>query len=95
MQITQDTLNRIVALAKKSDFGLGNGLTHKNGHLQMSIYGEQNLETLAMAIVNAYDEKYDLISIVAAALQIVAKDSGSNVKGEPTARQSKPQEDGS
>jgi hypothetical protein len=86
MKITQDTVNRIIARAEASDFGLGDGLTHKQGHLQIDQYGEPNLSALGMLLVNGYDAKYDLISVFIAALQIVAEDaSRSNIRSQPHA----------
>ena len=91
MKITQDTVNRIIARAEASDFGLGEGLTHKHGHLQIDQYGEKNLHALGMLLVNGYDAKYDLISVFIAALQIVAEDaSRSNNPNLPTSENGEP-----
>lgn len=75
--INQALVDRIVKRAAESDFGLGEGLTHKNGHLQLDAYAEPyTTDTLAMVLVNAYHAKYDLISVFAAAMEeLTAKPS--------------------
>jgi acyl-CoA reductase-like NAD-dependent aldehyde dehydrogenase len=75
MTITQKTVDKIIARAKDSDFGLGRGLCHKNGHLQISQYADKDLHALGMLLVNGYDAKYDLISVFIAALEVVAEEA--------------------
>lgn len=75
MRITQQTVDRIIARAKASDFGLGEGLTHKMGQHDLSQYGEHNLHALGMLLVNAYDAKYDLISVFIAGLEVIAEEA--------------------
>lgn len=82
MKITQATVDRIIARAKASDFGLGEGLTHKNGHNQISQYGEHNLKALGMLLVNGYDAKYDLISVFIAGLETVAEAAAKELRVE-------------
>lgn len=74
-------LQKIVKRAESSEIGLGRGLTHKNGHLALSTYAEpHDLTTLAHTLVNAYHEKYDLISVFDAALRHVAEAAASGRK---------------
>lgn len=75
MKITQQTVDRIIARAKASDFGLGEGLTHKMGHNQIDQYSEPNLHALGMLLVNGYDAKYDLISVFIAGLEVIAEEA--------------------
>jgi len=73
MKIDQQVVSDIIERAKKSDYGLSEGLKNKNGHLLLETYGAKpyNMEILATCLVNAYHNKYDLISIFQAALEIV------------------------
>lgn len=72
MIITQEIVDQIIARAKKSSYGLGEGLTHKNGHNRIDQFHPQDLEALALLLVNGYDAKYDLVSVFQAALEIIA-----------------------
>jgi hypothetical protein len=72
MNITQEIVDQIIARAKKSSYGLGEGLTHKNGHNKIDQYHPQDLEALALLLVNGYDEKNDLVSVFQAALEVIA-----------------------
>lgn len=85
MKITQATVDRIIARAKASDFGLGDGLTHKQGHNQIDQYAERDLKALGTLLVNGYDAKYDLISVFIAALEIVAEDTMAATPGKQRA----------
>lgn len=71
--VTQEFVDRIIARAQASDYGLGEGLTHKQGHLKIDQYNPQDLNALALLLVNGYDEKYDLVSVFRAALELVAQ----------------------
>ncbi len=71
MTITQQDVDQIIAKAKASEIGLGQGLTHKQGHNQISQYADHDLDALGMLLVNGYDAKYDLISVFCAALDHV------------------------
>lgn len=73
MKITQKDVDEIIARAKASDFGLGDGLTEKQGHNQIGQYADHDLRSLGMLLINGYDTKYDLISVVCAALEVVAE----------------------
>jgi hypothetical protein len=72
MEITQEIVDKIIKRAEDSPFGLNEGLTYKQGHLQISTYADKDLDALAMLLVNGYHSKYDLISVFAAALKTVA-----------------------
>lgn len=73
MTITQKDVDEIIAKAKASDFGLGEGLTHKAGHNRIDQYAQHDLTALGMLLVNGYDAKYDLISVFIAALEVVER----------------------
>lgn len=76
MNITQATVDKIITKAHRSEYGLGEGLTHKQGHLKISTYGfKPTLESLALCLVNGFDDKYDLVSVFAAALEVVSEES--------------------
>jgi acyl carrier protein len=69
---TQEDVDKIVARAKA--LGATDGLTHKQGHLQLSSYGEPyGPETLAMLIVNGWDGKYDLIYATQALIEFLSE----------------------
>jgi hypothetical protein len=67
MTITQADVDEIIKRARESNYGLG--LSHKQNHLQISTY--EDLDALALLLINGWDGKYDLISAVAAALKVV------------------------
>lgn len=73
MKITQRTVERIVARAQNSDFGLDDP-DKPSGCYRIAHYEPQDLRALAMLIVSAHHAKYDLISIVWAALEEVAEE---------------------
>ena len=57
---TQADVDAIVARAKQ--LGASDGLTEKQFHLQLSMYGKPHgAEVLAMTLVNGWHNKYDLI----------------------------------
>lgn len=74
MKITQELVDKIIAKAKASDYGLSDGLTHKQDHLQISAYARADTDALAMLLVNGYDDKYDLISVFTAAFKLLVPD---------------------
>lgn len=79
MIITQQDVDEIVVRARKSELGLGDGLTHKNNHLKLSTYATPHtLDTLAHCLVGGFDEKYDLVSVFSAALTVVAEKAKRN-----------------
>lgn len=67
MKVTQELVDRIIARSKKSGYGLSEPLL-KRDVLQIENYQPQNLEALALLLVNAYHDKYDLVSIFLAAM---------------------------
>lgn len=69
---TQEDVDKIVARAK--ELGASDGLTNKQGHLQLSSYGEPyGPFALAMLIVNGWDAKYDLIHAMQAVIEFVSE----------------------
>lgn len=73
IKISQVIVDKIIARAKTSDCGLSDGLNYKKNHLQINQYAKQDLESLALLLVNGYDEKYDLVSVFRAALEIISE----------------------
>lgn len=73
MIITQEDVDEIIRRARESHYGLGEGLSYKQHHLEISMYEPQDLDALALLLINGWDGKYDLISAVAAALKVVAE----------------------
>lgn len=73
VKVTQQLVDRIVARAQNSDIGLGNPDKElKNGKPYLiSQYSPPDLRNLALMLVSAHTAKYDLVSIVAAALEEV------------------------
>lgn len=59
MTFTQADVDAIVKRAK--ELGASDGLTEKQGHLQLATYGGNGPEALAMTIINGWHGKYDLI----------------------------------
>lgn len=70
MNITQEIYDKIIAKAKASNYGLGEGLTHKATFGKANTYGP-GLDGLATSLVNHYDAKYDLISVFQAAFDVL------------------------
>lgn len=70
--VTQKMVDAIVARAKASDFGLDSPVKGPDSY-KFAQYGSQDLNALAMLLVNAHFAKYDIISVVAAALQEIAE----------------------
>lgn len=73
MIITQQDVDEIVAKAKASTLGLSDGLTHKKGHNQIKQHAKPDLDALALLLVDGYDEKYDLVSVLRAAFEVVER----------------------
>ena len=71
MKVTQDLINRIVERAKASNYGLSG---ESDNSLDISQYNPQDLESLALLLVSGWHEKYDLVSIFAAAMIEIEKE---------------------
>lgn len=80
MNCTQDTVREIIERARASSFGLD----APERPINMGNHAGATTQTLAMALVGGWHAKYDLISVVWAALD-VAYEQGckSNVQGMP------------
>ena len=72
MTITQDMVDEIVRRAKASAMGLGKPEKGEHSY-DFSAYGTKDFGDLALMLVSAHFEKYDIVSIVAAALEVVAE----------------------
>lgn len=84
LTVTQALVDRIIARAKNSNYGLSEGLSHKLGHLQIRQYSPPNLDSLAMLLVNGYRDKYDLISVFSAAFQEIEAELAVQGAGTPS-----------
>ena len=86
MKITQHTVDAIVARAQNSAMGLGEPEKGARSY-DLSQYAEpQTFENVAMLLVGAHFEKYDLVALFAAAMEVVA----SEVAPKPRAKTLKP-----
>jgi hypothetical protein len=64
MNCSQDTVSRILERGRKSAFGL----EAPERPIRMANYSPESTQTLAMALVGGYHEKYDLIAVLWAAM---------------------------
>ncbi len=68
MKIDQALINRIITRAKASGYGLD---AEPKTALTLESYSQENLESLALILVTAFEAKYDLVSVFKAALEEV------------------------
>lgn len=76
MEITQELVNKIIKRARNSEYGLDEGLIHKQNYLQVDIYSEgmSPYDMLSNLLVNGWDSKYDLISVFKAAFEVIEEE---------------------
>lgn len=74
--VDQRLVDRIIATAQNSVVGLGDPEPGKSYIL--AHYRRPDLFALAMLLVGAHFDKYDIISVFAAALEVIAEESGAN-----------------
>ena len=75
MTFNNALLKRIYERAEKSQCGLD----EKPDGLNFSHHAEpHSFQTLAMILIGGHHQKYDLISVMQAALEIVAEDTANN-----------------
>lgn len=72
--VTQRMVDQIVTRAQNSDMGLNPPDKGRRSY-NIDQYEPPNLRSLAILLVSAHFSKWDIISIVAAALEIVAEES--------------------
>lgn len=77
MKITQEMVDRIVKRAKASNLGLNE--SEKSNPYNIENYNPPDLNSLAMLLVNAHFDKSDIISIVAAALEIIEEEMQKHI----------------
>lgn len=65
IKTTQRFVDKIVARAQNSAMGLGDPKTTYD----LSQYENPSLESVALLLVNAHVDKYDLVSLMAAAME--------------------------
>ena len=75
LPVTQDLVNRITEEAQNSHLGLGKS-EKRNPH-DLRRYTRPTLESIALLYVDAYQDKYDITSVFAAALQVVSRESSA------------------
>lgn len=68
LKIDQRFVDRIIARAQKCAMGLGEP---KSGY-DLNTYADASLESVALLLINSHEEKYDLVSLVWAAMEEVA-----------------------
>lgn len=75
MIVTQDLVNEIVRRAKASAVGL-----HQEPmtSLRITQYEEPCIESLAMMLVSAWEEKYDLVSVFSAAMSVIQEKAANS-----------------
>jgi len=66
--VTQDLVNEIVRRAKASPMGLGD---QENSTSLDNYEKPHTTETLALLLVSAWTEKYDLVSVFCAAMDVI------------------------
>jgi hypothetical protein len=71
MTVTQELVDRIIDRAKKSQFGLED---EPHTSLNIERYEPRDLSALSMILVGAFHSKYDLISVMNAALETIAEE---------------------
>lgn len=65
--VTQDLVNDIIQRAKDSRWGLDDAKCETS----LAHYADEDAHTLAMILVNGWEAKYDLVSLFAAAIEVV------------------------
>lgn len=79
--ISQEMVDKIVRLANSSEMGLG--LPEKGrGSYSLANYSPPDLNSLAIMLVSAHFAKWDIISIVSAALTVVAEEAARRALAE-------------
>jgi hypothetical protein len=86
MNCSQATVSRILERGQKSAFGL----EPPERPIRMANYEPESTQTLAMALVGAYHEKYDLIAVLWAAMD-EAYEQGLKANDEMTSPQNRNQ----
>jgi hypothetical protein len=70
--VDQALVDQIYARANETRFGIGTPKTE----LDLDAYGKPwTLETLALVLVNGFHDKYDLVSIMQAALEEISENT--------------------
>lgn len=80
--VDQRMVDRIIARAQNSSMGLGDP-KNKRAY-DISVYEPQGLEELAILLVSAHHQKYDIISVVySALLEVLEVSENGNPKNHP------------
>lgn len=67
--VNQALIDKIIKTAQDSDLGLG----EPTGKLDIRQYSEASPTALALLLTTAFDDKYDLVSVFAAAFKVMAE----------------------
>ncbi len=78
MNINQSLVDRIVARAQNSACSLGK--SDKRDPYNISVYANPELHSLAILLVSAHHDKWDIISIFTAALEVVAEEAKNETR---------------
>jgi len=71
--VNQDLVDEIVRRAKESEYGLGDPVKDPD----ITIYEPWDIDMLAVCLVSSWTEKYDLVSVFAAAMRVM-KEKAAN-----------------
>jgi hypothetical protein len=69
--VTERLVRKIVERARASEIGLH----EPEASLELGQYAQHNKESLALMLVSAWTEKYDLVSIFAAAMSVIEEEA--------------------
>ena len=72
MKINQELVDRILQRARDSKFGIDEEPERK---IEISNYCPQNEEMLALCLVSGFYQKYDLVSVFAATIEILQEEN--------------------
>lgn len=76
MKVTNELVKRIIKRAEDSHFGL----EPSERGLDIDMYDPPNLQSLALMLTSGWHAKYDLVSVFAAALNVVAEEAKKEAK---------------
>ena len=69
--VTERLVKKILDRARESDMGLNTA----EASIEIGQYAQHNLESLALMLVSAWHEKYDLVSVFAAAMSVIEEEA--------------------
>lgn len=75
VDVTQDLVDEIIRRAEASNFGL----SEREASVDISQHAQPDMDALAMLLVRGWTEKYDLVSVFSAALEVI-NEKAQNVR---------------